>query len=58
MISRALDDDKFILVASLDISSAFDVVDIKLPIKFLKKVGLPSYIMDLITVWLMDRIFL
>jgi hypothetical protein len=55
MISRALDDDKFVLVASLDLSSAYDVVNIKLLIKCLKIVQLPSDIINLITVWLMGR---
>jgi hypothetical protein len=57
MISRALDRDKFVLVASLDLSYAFDVVDIDLLIKRMKLVRLPNYIFDLIKVWLKDRIF-
>ena len=33
MISRSLDDDEFVLVSSLDLSSAFDVVNVNLLIK-------------------------
>jgi hypothetical protein len=57
MISRSFDDDNFVLVASLDLSSAFDVVDINLLVKRLKIVGLPSDMIYLITVWLKDRFF-
>ena len=57
IIARALDNDKFALVASLDLSSAFDVVDIKLLIKRLKIFGLPSDVIELIEVWLNDRMY-
>ena len=36
LISRALDEDNFALMASLDLSAAFDIVNIKLLIKRLK----------------------
>ena len=45
------------MVASLDLSSAFDVVDIKLLIKRLKIFGLPSDVIELIEVWLNDRMY-
>jgi hypothetical protein len=34
LIAKALDEDKFVLVLSLDLSSVFDVVDIDLLIKY------------------------
>ena len=37
MIARALDDDEFMALASLDLSSAFDVVDVTLLIKRMKQ---------------------
>ena len=57
MIARALDQDEYALVASLDLSSAFDLVNIDLLIKRLKIVGLPSDVVELIEVWLRKRFF-
>jgi hypothetical protein len=54
IIGGALDKDKFVLVASLDLS-AFDIVNINLLIKRLKIVGLPDDVVDLIEVWLKER---
>ena len=54
-IARALDNDEFVLVSSLDLSSAFDIVNIPLLIKRLKKVGLPNDVIGLISVWLENR---
>ena len=56
-ISRALDDEEYVIMASLDLSSAFDLVNIDLLIKRLKKVGLPSDIVNLISCWLRNRSF-
>lgn len=55
IIARALDEDNFVLVASLDLSSAFDIVNVNLLIKRLKIIGLPSDVIDLIKVWLNNR---
>ena len=55
LIAKALDDDEFGLVASLDLSAAFDIVNIDLLVKRLKKVGLPNDVVDLIRVWLSNR---
>jgi hypothetical protein len=41
MIARALDDDEYILVASLDLSSAFDMVNADLLMKRLQIIELP-----------------
>ena len=57
LISRAVDDDMSALMASLDLSSAFDVVNVELLIKRLKIIGLPSDVIDLISVWLHERQF-
>jgi hypothetical protein len=46
---------KNIIVASLDLSSAFDLVNIGLLLKRLKIVGLPKDVIDLISVWLQNR---
>ena len=57
IIARALDEDKLVLLASLDLSAAFDVVNIDLLIKRLKIIGLPGDIVELIRIWLKDRMF-
>ena len=57
IISRALDDDKYVLMSSLDLSSAFDIVNINLLIKRLKIIGLPADVTTLIRVWLSNRLY-
>jgi hypothetical protein len=57
MISRSLDDDEFVLVSSLDLSSAFDVVNVNLLIKRLTILGLPEDVISLIKVWLQNRCY-
>ena len=57
LIASALNDDNFVIMASLDLSAAFDVVNIELLVKRLKIIGLPSDIVELITNWLSDRSF-
>jgi hypothetical protein len=55
LTSRALDDNEYVMVASLDLSSAFDVVNINLLVKRLRIICLPNDVIELITVWLKDR---
>ena len=57
LISRALDDNNFVAMASLDLSAAFDMVNIDLLLKRMKIMGLPDDLTDLISVWLRDRSF-
>ena len=57
LISRALDDDEFVAMASLDLSAAFDVVNVPLLITRLRVVGLPNDVIRLIEVWLTERLF-
>ena len=52
IIARALDEDEYVGMASLDLSSAFDVVDIDLLLKRLRVIGLPSDMVALIGTWL------
>jgi hypothetical protein len=42
LIARTMDDDNFMLVSSLDLSSAFDMVNVQLLLKRLKIIGFPS----------------
>jgi hypothetical protein len=57
MMSRALDSGEYVLVSSLDLSSAFDVVNIKLLIESLRIIRLPNDLIELIKVWLEGRSF-
>ena len=57
LIARALDEDEYVGMASLDLSSAFDVVDIGLLLKRLGVLGLPGDMVSLIGVWLKERKF-
>ena len=42
LMARALDNNEYAILASLDLSAAFDVVDIRLLIKRLYVIGLPG----------------
>ena len=57
LIARALDEDNHALMASIDLSAAFDVVNIDLLMVRLRKIGLPGDVVALIDVWLRDRYF-
>ena len=57
MIARALDGGEYALMATLDLSAAFDVVDVNLLIKRLTILGLSSDIISLISEWLKTRYF-
>jgi hypothetical protein len=51
------ENDYYILVACLDLSSAFDVVNVELLLKRMQIIGLPDDIMELVNVWLCDRLY-
>ena len=57
IIARALDGDSYALMASVDLSAAFDVVNIDLLMTRLRIIGLPPDVIDLIEIWLRDRYF-
>ena len=57
LIARALDGDNYALMASLDLSSAFDVVNVELLLKRLSIIGIPNDIVILISEWLKNRYF-
>ena len=54
-LARALDLGEFALMANLDLSSAFDVVNVKLLLKRMRIVGLPNDIIKLVEIWLLSR---
>ena len=53
MIARALDNDCYMAIASVDLSAAFDVVD-KILIKRLKIIGQLNDVVSLIETWLYE----
>jgi hypothetical protein len=55
LIARAVDGDMSVLMASLDLSSAFDVVNVELLLRRLEIIGLPADILKLISIWLSNR---
>ena len=57
LLSHALDQNKYALMSSIDLSAAFDVVNINLLLKRLKIIGLPNDIIELIRIWLSNRMF-
>ena len=54
-LARALDQNIFAIMPSLDLSSAFDVININLLLKRLRIVGLPKDVIDLIELWVNGR---
>ena len=57
LIAGALDDDNYVALASLDLSAAFDIVDVRLLLKRLQIIGLPGDVIKLIEIWLKERYF-
>ena len=55
LIARALDRGKYSIMASVDLTAAFDVVNIGLLIRRLKIIGLPEDVVALVEIWLKDR---
>ena len=55
LLARATDGNKYALIASLDLSAAFDVVNVGLLIKRLKIIGLPDDLIELDSKWLTTR---
>ena len=55
MIGRAMDKNEYALLSSLDLSAAFDLVDVKLLIKRLQIIGLTDDVINLIKEWLSNR---
>jgi hypothetical protein len=55
IISRAMDEDKFVVAASLDLSVAFDVVNRNLLFQRIKIMGIPDDMTELLEDWLSKR---
>ena len=50
LVARALDEDNHVILASLDHSAAFDVMNVQLQIKRLMILGLPSDLVELVKI--------
>ena len=57
LITHATDSNNYALMASLDLSAAFDLVNVRLLAKRLRIIGLPMDLVNLIEIWLTDRKF-
>ena len=57
IIFHALDQNNYAIMASLELSAAFDVVNIDLLLKRLESIGLPTDVTKLIKLWLVNRYF-
>jgi hypothetical protein len=57
IIATHVDKNEFVAMASLDLSAAFDMVNTTLLLKRLAIIGLPTDVVELIKVWLVDRSF-
>ena len=57
IIANALDEDSFAIMANLDLSAAFDLVNVELLLKRMKILGLPDDLIDLVRIWLSTRYF-
>jgi hypothetical protein len=55
LISHAADDHNFVLMASLDLSAAFDLVNVEFPLKRPRLIGLPNDLVNLVKEWLTGR---
>jgi endonuclease/exonuclease/phosphatase family metal-dependent hydrolase len=54
-VAALMDQDQYVAMASLDLSAAFDVVNVDLLLVRLKKIGLPTDVINLLESWLRDR---
>jgi retron-type reverse transcriptase len=55
LIAASLDQNEYVAVASLDLSAAFDVVNVDLLLDRLFIMGIPDDIIELLAAWLKDR---
>jgi hypothetical protein len=54
-VAALMDQDQYVAMASLDLSAAFDVVNVDLLLVRLRKMGLPIDVITLLGSWLKDR---
>ena len=49
-----MDNDGYVILAAIDLSAAFDVVDVGLLLKRLAILGIPKDVVELIRIWLTE----
>ena len=57
IITKSLEKGEYALMSSIDLSAAFDVVNVELLIKRLRIIGMPNDVIELITIWLEQRYY-
>ena len=57
LIAREMDTNGFAAMASLDLSAAFDLVNLDLLLRRMRRMGIPEDVVKLLEVWLRDRFF-
>ena len=57
VLARSLDENNYALMASLDLSAAFDLVNVELLIIRLRRIGLPDDVISLVRNWLSLRYY-
>ena len=55
-IAMLMDKDQYVAMASLDLSAAFDVVNVELLLKRLEIMGMPEDVVSLLESWLQERL--
>ena len=55
-VAALMDQDEYVAMASMDLSAAFDVVNVELLLSRLKIMGLPEDVINLLQSWLTNRI--
>ena len=56
-IAEGCEEKKFVTVASLDLTAAFDVINHTILVKRMKKIGIPMIIINVVREWLTGRAF-
>ncbi len=54
--TKAMDEDCYVAVASMDLTAAFDIINMDLLLKRLKIMGIPNDNIQLIMAWLNNRV--
>jgi hypothetical protein len=55
-LAESMDNNHYVAVASLDLSAAFDVINIELLMKRLEKIGIPRDLLEILNSWLTERV--
>ena len=56
IIAKGMEEDCYVAVASMDLTAAFDVLDVNLLLRRMLNLGIPKDVLSLVKAWLGDRI--